>query len=221
MKRIFVVLVLLCAGGKFFWAQAQVVKINTNFVVESDGTIRSDGDASTWDDILVPFTQAKQGSNLLPAFDYDFIGLVFPRNAATQKIYMVVQIPHSYKLGSEIHPHIHWQQTSATIPTWKMDYKWFNNGEAVPGTFTTITASATGVFAYSSGNMTQICSFPPISGAANLAGGGLSPGVKNISSILLVKLYRDDTLGEDNVLGFQFDVHYEKDTQGSRLEFTK
>ena len=222
MKRIIGVLVLLCAGGMLFLAKAQEVKINTNFIVESDGTIRADGLASTWDDILVPFTQAKQGNTLLPAFDYNNLGLLFPQNDATEIVYMIVQIPHSYKLGSEIHPHIHWRQTTGTngIPTWKMDYKWFNNGETVPGTFTTITTN-TGVFTYTSGSMAQISSFPAISGAENTTGGGLSPGEKNISSILLVKLYRDDNVVSGYVLGFQFDVHYEKDTQGSRLEFTK
>jgi hypothetical protein len=220
MKRIFILISFFCLAGVANVLFAQIVKINSNHVIEADGTVRADGAATTFDDILVPFTQAKQGSNSKPDFDFTNVGLLFPQNDALEKIYLVVQIPHSYKLASSIYPHIHWQQTSSSFPIWKMDYKWFNIGDPIPGSFTTIQTN-TGVKTYSTGSLHQVSSFGEISGAANSTGGGLSPIAKGISSILLIKLYRDDNVAIGDVLGFQFDIHYEKDTEGSRDEFEK
>ena len=187
---------------------------------DSDGTLFMYGTATVWDDILVPFTQARQGSNLKPVFDETNIGLLFPQNDATAKIYIVVQIPHGYKEGSNITPHIHWQQTIATFPTWTMEYKWFNNDESIPASFTTLTSN-TGVHTYTSGSMAQISSFGAVNGAANSDGGGLSPTSKTISSLLLIKVYRNDNIVTGNVLGFQFDIHIEKNSIGSHSAFAK
>ncbi|MFZ5940773.1 MAG: hypothetical protein ACOYXB_09380 [Bacteroidota bacterium] len=191
-----------------------------NTTIESDGTMIFEGSATVFDDVLVPFTQAKQGSTSKPDFDYTNVGLLFPQNDPSEIIYVVVQIPHSYLEGSSITPHIHWQQSSSSFPTWKMDYKWFNNDDAIPATFTTLTTN-TGVHTYTSGNMAQISSFGSVTGAANALGGGLSPNSKKISSLMLIKIYRDDNTVTGDVLGFQFDVHYEKSTAGSHTEYTK
>lgn len=173
------------------------------------GTPVLKGAATCWDDMLFPFSQAKQGSNLRPDFDQTNVGLLFPRNDATEIIYIVAQIPHSYKEGTDLHPHLHWQQSASTAVTWKMDYKWFNIGTAVPADFTTI-ATSTGVITYVSGNLSQLSNFPTITGTG-----------KTISSLLLIKIYRDDNVTSGDVLGFQFDIHFEKDTIGSRDLLTK
>lgn len=221
MKSIIRLVFALIVVFVVYKANSQEVKINNNFVVESDGTIRADGAATTWDDVFVPFTQAKQGSNSKPSFDETNVGLLFPYNDNSAIIYMVVQIPHKYKVGSDIYPHIHWQQSISSFPTWSMSYKWFNNNEAVPASFTTITTD-TGEFTYSSGNLAQISAFPAITGATNSEGGGLSSTEKGISSVLLIKLWRSANTGPNaNILAFQFDIHIEIDTQGSRGEYTK
>jgi hypothetical protein len=187
---------------------------------DADGTLFMYGSATIWDDILVPFSQARLGSASKPDFDYANVGLLFPQNDPSEKIYIVVQIPHSYKEGSDIFPHIHWQQTNASTPTWKMDYKWFNNNETVPASFTTISPSSV-VNTYVSGNLAQISSFGSITGAANSSGGGLSPISKTISSLLLVVIYRDDNVVTGDVLGFQFDIHIERNSIGSHSAFAK
>jgi len=221
MKKLLTLVAMLCVFGVVDKTWAQEVKINytgaaspagNGLVVEGDGTVRMDGTATVWDDLRVPFTQAKQGSNLKPDFDPVNIGLLFPEDIESEIIYMVVQMPHKYKIGSNIHPHIHWQQTNANKPTWKMEYKWFNNGDAVPTNFTPIDTGGAGVFSYSSGNMAQISSFPAIVGTG-----------MGLSSVLLIKLYRANVTGDvaGDVLAFQFDIHYEIDTEGSRNEFDK
>ena len=163
-----------------------------------------------WNDLRFSFTQTKQGATALPDFDYTNVGLLFPQNDPAEIVYIVAQMPHDYKLGSNIRPHIHWQQSAATAVTWKMDYKWFKNGDAVPASFTTISTN-TGVFTYTSGSICQLSSFPEINGSA----------IDTVSSILLIKLYRDDNVTTGDVLGFEFDIHYQIDSLGSRLEFVK
>jgi len=59
-----------------------------------------------WDDLRFPASQTKQGSNLKPDFDINNVGLLFPQNDADEIIYIIAQMPHDMKLGSNIRPHI-------------------------------------------------------------------------------------------------------------------
>lgn len=161
------------------------------------------------DDLFFPLTQTRVGANAKPDFDYTNLGLLFPQNDATEIAYLIVQIPHAWKEGTDIEPHIHWRQTGATLPTWKLEYVWFNNGAAVPTEWTTLTAD-TGVFTYASGSLAQISSFGMINGAG-----------KTISSMLLLKLYRQDDAVTGDVLAYQFDIHFERDSLGSPQRYSK
>jgi len=112
----------------------------TNYTeFESDGSMEFVGTATVWNDLFVPLTQTKLGSNLKPDFDQTNIGYLFPQNDTSEILYMMVQIPHNWKEGSDIYPHVHWQQSQDLNVTFKMDYKWFDIGEAVPAGFTTYT----------------------------------------------------------------------------------
>lgn len=163
-----------------------------------------------WNDLRFTFTQSKLGANAEPNFDETNVGLLFPQNDTTEIVYIIAQLPHAYKLGTNLKPHIHWQQSADTAVVWKMDYKWFENGDAVPANFTTI-ASDTDVFTYTSGDLAQISSFPEIDGS----------GVDGISSMLLIKVYRDDNTTTGDVLGFELDIHYQINSIGSSGEFNK
>jgi len=91
-----------------------------------------------------------------------------------------------------------------------MDYRWYDNGSLMPGVFTTIEANNF-IFQYSGGNMLQIVSFPEIDGS----------GIVGVSSIMDIKLYRDDNVAIGDVLTKEFDIHYKKNTIGSRTELIK
>ena len=179
--------------------------------VESDGTLAFKGDATVWDDFRFPFTQTKRGSLLKPDFDFTNVGLLFPQNDAAEIVYMIGQLPHNYKEGTSIYPHTHWVQSQADVPVWKLDYKWYNRGELIPGAFTTIT-STTEVYPYSAGNIFQKTTFPAIVPSATQG---------DISSFLDMKFYRDDNVVAGDVLGKEFDIHYEIDTIGSRTILDK
>jgi hypothetical protein len=175
-----------------------------------DGTLIANGEASCWDDLRFPVTQTKQGANLKPDFNTADLGLEFPSGNTAERIYIIAQMPHEYVLATAIRPHIHYVQTSSTVPTFKMMYRWYNNGELVPSTFTTIS-TVENVFEYpGTGSLLQILRFPEIPGA----------GVK-ISSVLDIVIYRDDTVVLGDVLVKEFDIHYQIDMLGSRHEFIK
>jgi hypothetical protein len=172
------------------------------------------GDASYqdtyWDDIFVPLHSTRKGANDKPDYDYTNIGFLFPQNDATEILYFTVQFPHRYKVGSSIYPHVHWRQSAATVPVFKLDYKWYSVGDAVPANFSTYTMSTLAA-TYSSGTIHQISK-----NATPIPGSG-----KGISSMLVCKLYRDDNAVIGDVLVDQFDIHFEIDSPGSREEYTK
>lgn len=165
--------------------------------------------ATCFDDWTFPFSATKQGATLKPDFDETNVGLLFPQNDATEKIFMIGQAPHDRKAGSDLFPHIHWSQKASSAVTWKLDYKWYNLGDVEPANFTTIT-STTNIFTYVSGTLAQITLFPTITGS-NMG----------ISSIMKCKLYRQDNTTTGDVLADQFDFHYERDGFGSKQEFAK
>jgi hypothetical protein len=163
-----------------------------------------------WDDLTFPFTQTKQGANLLPDFDYTNLGLLFDRNKPTEIVYMIAQFPHKRKLGAEVRPHIHWQQSEATVPVFKMSYKWVLNGGLVPADWTTV-AITSNAFTYTSGNLAQISKWAALT----------PPEGDAVSTMLLIKLFRDDNTLPASALAFEFDIHYQIDSDGSRQEYVK
>jgi len=172
-------------------------------------------DNTVWEDLRAPFTQIRQGALLKPDFDTTNVGLLFPRNDASEIVYIIMQLPHNYKLGTNLRPHIHWQQMNANNIVWKFDYKWDDVGEAVPGAFTTVTSNSR-LYTWVAGNLNQYDGFPELDGS----------GITSISSILLLKVYRDDNVvggagAGDDVLAFEFDIHYQIDALGSQTEYIK
>lgn len=178
--------------------------------VDYMGTMVLSGSATVWDDLVFPLTQTKQGANLKPDFDETNVGYLFPRNDTTEILYLIGQIPHGYKLGSNIYPHIHWRQSAVENPVFKIDYKWFNIGDPIPAAFSTYVMNEKKL-PYTSGSIHQISS-----GSIPIDGTGME-----ISSVLVMKLYRDDNVYVGDVLAFQFDIHVEKSHIGSRTEYSQ
>lgn len=168
------------------------------------------GDHITWEDLRVPLTQTRQGALGKPSFDYTNVGYLFPQNDSDEVLYTIIQMPHAWKQGSDVFPHIHWKQSANQTVLFKIDYKWINIDNSVPLEFTTISLDSIRI-PYTSGDIHQIseCS-NPISGTGKL-----------ISSLLLIKIYRDDNTYTGDVLAWDFDLHYQVNSMGSRLEYIK
>lgn len=163
-----------------------------------------------WTDLRAPATTIRQGATGKPDFDTTDLGLLFPQNDPDEIAYIIMQLPHEWKEGSELRPHIHYIQDEAEVPVFKMEYRWTNNGAAPAGSFTTLTQNGL-KFIYVSGSLMQVATFPAIDGTG-----------KTLSSILEVKLYRDDNVVSGAVLVKEFDVHYQIDQErGSRQESVK
>jgi len=184
---------------------------NTSF--EADGTMIFSGSATVWDDIFFPLVTAKQGQTDKPAFSVAEVAYLFPQADTSASMLMVAQFPHSYKIGSSIDPHVHWKQTQSGSVVYKMAYKWFPIGGNVPATWE-IHAMNNSVVTYTSGSIHQLNYGSMISGSMLASGVG-------VSSIMLIKLYREDNTYAGDAVTYQFDIHFEKDTLGSRTEYSK
>jgi hypothetical protein len=175
-----------------------------------------------WDDLRFPFV----GRNLDTSsgridYDYDELGVAFADNArydAAEQVSMIAQLPHSWREGSILKPHIHWIQNTVDRPNWLLEYRVTENG-TTPGAYTQAIPVGD-AFDYSSGNLLQITSFPSI----DMEG-------FTLSCIVDLKFYRDcdnDSglfAGSDDGLGTQlvkeFDIHYQIDSFGSESEYIK
>lgn len=63
-----------------------------NKIINIDESFNND---TYYEDLRMPFTQAKQGATLKPDFDYTNVGLLFPQNDATEIAYFIAQLPGS------------------------------------------------------------------------------------------------------------------------------
>ena len=128
-----------------------------------------------------------------------------------EEVYFEVQLPHSWKEGTDITPHVHWSPSNANAGnvTWKLEYTWSNLDAAFGNTSTVAVTDATDTTSHK--HLKAIMS--AISGSG-----------KTMSSMLTCRLYRDvsdgDTYGSDAFL-LETDFHYEIDTVGSRLPLSK
>lgn len=163
-----------------------------------------------WADMTFTFTQTRVGSNLKPDFDYANIGLLFTQNDTTEQVYIIAQFPHGWKEGSAINPHVHCIQKANQPVRFDMAYKWYNVGDPEPTSWTIHTIDSYTI-PYVSGNLSQI-----VEGSAMIDWTG-----KKISSLLKIKLYRNDNTYTGDFFAEQFDIHIQLDAFGSIAEYTK
>jgi len=221
MKKIITLLLLTTSS---YLLMGQEVKINTNLAVEADGTVRMDGNAMVWDDLRVPLSEPSTGT-VKPEwarFPYGVSGsapfINWFKASGIDEMYFLVQLPHNWKEGSDIEPHIHWVpsvngETGPTVPRWGLQYSWISLG-VTHSAYTTIYGSTivpSEVLVASRHYLTDL---------GTIAGSG-----QKISSMLICRIFRDGDNGADTFAGLagalEVDFHYQLDTFGSRLEYTK
>jgi len=171
------------------------------------------GDDAVWDDLRFPFTRSRVNPvTFKPDFDETEIGLLFPQDDPSEEIFIIAQFPHARLLGSTLSPHVHYYQDGTDVPTFKIDYRIYDNGDPVPASWTTLSTSdgTEAVFPYDGTEILQIGAFPDI----EMDGEGLS-------AFMDIKFYRDDDAVSGDVLTKEFDIHYKIDSLGSRQELSK
>jgi hypothetical protein len=177
----------------------------------------SGADEVVWDDLRIPGTSVRLGASapdlvaflgagglLLPAFD---------GGATLEQVYFTIQMPHGYKLGTDITPHVHWTPTTAGAGNvkWNLEYSWSDTGATFPAATTIAVTDAAGGTAWEHTKSF----FPAIDGS----------GITKVSSMLVCRLFRDpsdgaDTYGADASFS-EFDFHYQIDTIGSQQPSSK
>jgi len=222
MKKLLFLTTIILISINIHKANAQEVKLNTNLVVEADGTIRMDDGAIVWDDLRVPLTF---GTSSLLATNWEpFVGNTFLdcfKATGTDALYFVVQLPHSWKEGTTIYPHIHWipqvnGAANANGVVWELEYTWANNGETF---VTTPVITASTISPALSGNLVAKTHYiTPL-------GTGIPATGKKISSMLVCRIARLGGDSSDTFAGtagvLEIDFHYQLDTFGSREEYVK
>lgn len=149
-----------------------------------------------FDDWKFPLMQTKIGANLKPDWDEVNVGFLFPQNDASEILYAADQSSHKINTEVPMGPHIHWRQTQAGEPVFKIGYKLFDNGDEEPADFTVITSTGN-VFPYVSGNISQISSFDDIDISV----------FDGISTQLILKIWRDDNVYPGDVCARSCDFH--------------
>lgn len=185
---------------------------------EADGTITSEGNATVWDDLRVQILTRTAGTP--PVFTSGFAGnsslftYQFDDNS-TKSVYFEVQMPHSWK-GTTIYPHVHWSPATNNSGTvkWVLDYTWVN----INGTFGTMSSLALDGLATANTQWKHYI-------ASNDNGITPTSSQSGISSMLICRLSRVGGDTGDNLTGdaclLAFDIHFEKDTEGSRTMMSK
>lgn len=222
MKKLLFLTTIILISINIHKANAQEVKLNTNLVVEADGTVRMDNGAIVWDDLRVPLSIAAKGT-LVTSFEA-FLGetyLEYFKDGGTDALYFVVQLPHSWKEGTTIYPHIHWTPKTpgadgANGVVWELEYTWANNGETF---VTTPVITASTISPALSGNLVANRHYiTPL-------GSGIVGTGKKISSMLVCRIARIGSDSGDTYTGkagaLEVDFHYQVDTFGSREEYVK
>lgn len=133
--------------------------------------------------------------------------------SVSQSIFFSVQLPHMYKPGTDLHPHVHWMYGTSETDTsvvWGLEYVWTNINDSVGYTSILDNTFAT----YNEDSTHKVDELAHISGTD-----------KRISSMVVCRLYREgdnaaDTYSHSVYLG-EFDFHYQLDTLGSNEEWVK
>ena len=175
------------------------------------------GDQTAWDDLRVSLSTGKLPASNYPAWTQvkdngsGSVGTFAYSFDDGEYIFLNTQIPHSWKEGTTIYPHIHFMTTTDVSPADNfkigLEYNWASVGDTLGNTSNESIDISTGV---NSSYIHQI---------ANISETGISGAGHNISSVLICRLYRaaadTDNYG-GSVIITDFDIHFEKDTHGSR-----
>ncbi|MFK5878098.1 MAG: hypothetical protein QM478_01235 [Flavobacteriaceae bacterium] len=191
-----------------------------NTYIESDGSLSYEGTATRWDDLKVNVARIS-GSGIRAPGKNDLVDagagpglfLYWFDDNTEEELFFTVQMPHGWKEGSDIMPHVHWVANNGSGDVeWALEYTWSNVSDDFPTTTTTLTE------------------FTPISAYADYKHmltdlGTMSGTGKTLSSIILCRVFRkagssDDTFDKDAGL-LQIDFHYQIDADGSREVFVK
>lgn len=195
------------------------VGVGPNYTnIDKFGTITFNGNSTTFDDVRGDaLTLRQSGAGVSPNVTESTVDFTTGANLSDY-MYFNVQIPHKWKIGSTVFPHIHWIQSQDTIPNLLIQYRWQINGGAKTTGWTNYKCNVP-AYTYLSGNLNQICH----------DGGILAPVGSGLSDEIQIRVLRDNAntstvfASSDPVAAtisiISVDVHFEQDKLGSDNEY--
>ena len=180
---------------------------------EADGTMKANGAATTWKDLIIPGLALRGGGSAptFAAFQGGIYALRFDAGSANEA-HGSVELQHDYKEGTDLILHVHWapSTTNGGNIVWGAEYSVAPAGTTYPAT---TTQAGTPTAAPGVAKRHAMYDIVTISGT----------GLK-IGAVLIFRIYRQNG-GTDTFTGNAFllsaGVHYEADTLGSRAITTK
>jgi hypothetical protein len=176
--------------------------------------------ATAWDDIRVPVTSLKAAGVKDPGFSMFMnnggsIGVYCYQfdKASEEELFFTLQMPHSYKLGTDLHPHVHWGVN--TVPAGGTTVRW-----GLEYTMTTISGTFSAPVIVYTDATDPVTRYTHLLGEMTDINGS---GLNSVSAMLLGRVFRDvanDNFDNDAAL-FEIDFHYQMDTLGSKTELSK
>lgn len=219
-----------------FWRTAEIgLKrwFNLDRFVETHSSITSlesrvdNLEAVVWDDIRIAVTATTLGGSKNPAFtkiidngssSQGVFTYVFSATQE-QELYFAVQLPHSWKEGTDLDAHVHWfpstNGTGSQKVSWGLEYDWANIGDEL-GNTSIVYGNVTHI------DETLVAKKHYMTEIHDISGTGMK-----ISSMLMCRVFRDATgVGATDDFGgtaalLEFDFHYQVDSRGSSQEYVK
>lgn len=171
-------------------------------------------DAIAWDDLRFPAQGINPaGTSNAPSVDTTtWPGTLLFSNSANNHIAGVAQMPHAWRRGSAVRPHVHWSKTSTGSGgvQWELRYSVAEIGAVFPA----VSAWTVGVNAVSDSNTTDkhaLDAFPDIT----------MDSMKE-SAIILWEVRRNTDATADTYAAparlLEFDFHYQREKNGTESE---
>eukprot|EP00899_Mesostigma_viride_P024108 jgi/Mesvir1/4882/Mv11151-RA.1 len=222
----------LVPGDQSVFGNLQVSGVvSADYVVSKNGYVISD--KPSWDDLKTPLTSVAVagdspptsvlvtnlggGGNTVKLFVHSFD----TSNPQPKEMFLNIQLPHAWKAGTEIRPHVHFIKsgTATGHVRFGLEYSWANVMEAFP--------TSTTIYMCTSAELTAADQYKHIIASRTTPGGTtkavMSNPNKRDSSMLMMRLFRnvndvEDTLNEA-VWALELDLHVQHDTFGSWYEY--
>lgn len=198
-----------------YFRETGVGSASDRLKIEADGTTHRTGAATTWDDLTNSLI-GKRLSATTGKVDYDWTenAIKFQSGGSISTDADVVnfnlQYPHACIEDGDMKLHVHWEQPDATAREFTVEYRIQSNGAAKTTSWTQVVVStASSVFTYASGTLNQITALATV----DMTDAGISATVQ-------FRMARTDSETGDILVTF-VDAHVERDTDGSRSEYSK
>jgi len=173
---------------------------------------------TSWDDLRFPAQGINPPGQVSDPAREATTGLLLFGASGTETIAGVAQMPHDWKEGSILGPHVHWQKTVAGAGdvVWQLDYEVVPNGDIATMGYTSQLQSNTIVPQITDDNSANRLLVTDL--------GEMTMVNKKISCCILWKLSRvggdaADTYASDARL-VEFDIHYQRGQLGSTYEYS-